>query len=100
MFVAICHDHEDGRAVRNRIEALEAHLAYIESILGHIAVAGPIRGKDGVIIGSMLIYKTSNEAEARAWLEADPYFSANIWRQTSVSSFQAVAGEWLGGKTW
>jgi uncharacterized protein len=100
MFVAICHDYEDGRAIRNRVEALSAHLAYIESILHHIAVAGPIRGDDGIIMGSILIYKTSNEAEARAWLEADPYFSADIWRQTSISPFHAVAGEWVGGKTW
>jgi uncharacterized protein len=100
MFAAICHDHVDGRAKANRLAALKPHLAYIESVMHKIAVAGPLRDSQGEIIGSLLIYRVSTLAEAEGLLHADPYHAADIWAHVSVQPFTAVAGEWVGGKTW
>jgi uncharacterized protein len=100
MFIAICHDHVDPRARANRMTHLAAHLAYIESVLNQISVAGPIRNADGGIIGSVLIYKTASAEEAQRLFENDPYFAADIWSSTSLKPFSAVAGEWVGGKSW
>jgi uncharacterized protein len=63
-------------------------------------VAGPLRTADGPTIGSLLVYKAASEAQARALLEADPYFRADIWASVEIQPFWAVAGDWVGGKTW
>jgi uncharacterized protein YciI len=98
MFVVICTDYSDGRAVVNRHTALAAHLAYIETIVDRILVAGPLRAAvGGGIVGSLLIYKVESEEEARALLEADPYFAADIWASVEFKRFNAAVGEWVSG---
>jgi uncharacterized protein YciI len=104
MFLVLCRDFADGRSAKNRLKALPEHLAYIETILEKIAVAGPQRehGDDvtGAITGSLLIYNVDSEAAARGLLEADPYYHADIWETVEISRFQPVAGSWIGGKVW
>jgi uncharacterized protein YciI len=100
LYIAQCRDHTDGRATENRMRVLAAHLAYIESIIDRIAIAGPLRDVDGKVVGSVLMYRVATLQEARALLHADPYFSANIWSHTEVCMFVGVAGDWAGGKAW
>jgi uncharacterized protein YciI len=116
MFLALCRDFADGRSAKIRLSALQPHLTYIEAILDKIVVAGPLRGTGetgatggtgengddaiAAITGSLLIYNVDSEAAARELLEADPYFSADIWESVEIRNFQPVAGEWIGGKTW
>jgi hypothetical protein len=82
-----------------RLAVRDAHFAYIATIHERIAVAGPLR-KDGGFAGSLLIYHAEGEAEARALLEADPYFVADIWESVIVEPFTAAVGTWVGGKRW
>jgi uncharacterized protein len=95
-----CTDYRDGRAETHRRTALAAHLSYVESILDEIAVAGPLRDEAGSIIGSLLIFRTESLAQAKALLERDPYFNAQIWEHVSFHHFGGSAGAWVGGKTW
>lgn len=44
--------------------------------------------------------KAASEADARAMLEQDPYFQAGVWSHVEIHAFSAVAGDWVGGKTW
>jgi uncharacterized protein len=91
---------EDGaNSVTLRAKHLDAHLAHVEANLARYAVAGPLRGANGVITGSLLIVKADSIASARAFLETDPYFVANVWRSIDIRAFNAVAGDWVGGKT-
>ena len=83
-----------------RMAARAAHFAYIETILDRIAIAGPLKTEDGGFAGSMLIYDVADEGEARALLEADPYFAAGIWHEPEIHPFTAAAGKWIGGKIW
>ncbi len=68
--LCLCHDGADGEALRSR--HLEAHLAYIESIMDSVRVAGAMRDAEGRIIGSCLIYAADNEAAALELLHGDP----------------------------
>jgi uncharacterized protein YciI len=87
-----------GSATR-REAALAAHLAHVEAHIDHYAVAGPL--KDGErMVGSLLVIKAGDAAEARARLEADPYFAAGVWASISCDEFRAVAGDWVGGAAW
>lgn len=121
MFLVLCRDFVDGRATKNRLTALQPHLAYIETILDKIVVAGPLcddlgddfggdvgddlgadvgNGVGGAITGSLLIYNVDSESAARGLLEADPYYHADIWELIEIRRFRPVAGEWVGGKNW
>jgi uncharacterized protein len=100
MYIAICHDKPGPEAGKKRMEFAAAHLAYVETILDRIAVAGPVRDESCGTVASVLIYKVDSEAEARALLEGDPYFAASIWDGITVGPFLAAAGQWVGGKTW
>ena len=97
-YAIVARDKPGAAAVR--MERLKQHLAHIEEHLDRLAVAGPLRDEDGAFVGSLLIVKADSEAEARALLEADPYFQAGIWADITVCAFGAVAGDWVGGKTW
>jgi uncharacterized protein YciI len=83
-----------------RTEKLKQHLAHVEEHLKRLAVAGPLRDETGAFTGSLLIVKADSEADARALLQSDPYFQAGIWHDIEVRAFGAVAGDWVGGKTW
>lgn len=63
-------------------------------------VAGPLKGAGGKTVGSLLVIEASGEADARTFLESDPYFKAGIWDSIQVDPFLAVAGEWVGGAAW
>jgi hypothetical protein len=97
LFAFMCRDGENGASLRERL--LADHLAYIETVMDKIAVAGPL--KDGeTTVGSLLIIKAEDEAEARATFEGDPYFAAGVWHSIRVDHFLGVAGDWVGGAAW
>ncbi|MFN4020788.1 MAG: YciI family protein [Erythrobacter sp.] len=97
LFAFRCLDAPGSAPLRER--ALAAHLAHVEAHIDDYAVAGPL--KDGErTVGSLLVIKAHNPAEARARLEADPYFAAGVWDSITCDEFRAVAGEWVGGAAW
>ena len=98
-FYAIIARDKPGAAA-TRMEKLKAHLAHVEAGLDRLAVAGPLRDEEGNFTGSLLVVKAESEAEARALLEADPYYKAQIWSDVEIRAFNAAAGDWVGGKAW
>jgi uncharacterized protein len=98
LFTIIAEDATNS--VTLRATQLDAHLAHVETHLDQYAVAGPMRGTDGVITGSLLIVKAETIADARAFIETDPYFVTGVWRSIDIRAFNAVAGDWVGGKAW
>ena len=98
LFMAIARDRPDAH--ERRMEARADHLAYIETIMDRIAVAGPLRTEAGGFAGSVLIYDVPDEAAARVLLQDDPYSAADIWESVELYPFTAAAGTWIGGKIW
>ena len=98
-WLVICRDVADSGALRRR--HLERHLAYIESVMDRIAVAGPLaRTVDGDFAGSFFVYLTDDRADAESLLHDDPYFEAGLYREVEFHAFRAVAGAWVGGAAW
>ncbi len=99
--MAKCSDAPGEAAVKARAEFLDGHLQYVETILDKVLIAGPIFGDDKkTVIGSLLIYKTDDQDEARAILEADPYFNAGIWEKIEFQLFRGALGDAVGGKSY
>ena len=97
LFAFYCRDGANGASLRERL--LADHLAHIEANIDDYAVAGPLKDGDRTI-GSLVVLKAENEAEARAKFEADPYFAAGVWESVTHSHFLGVAGDWVGGVAW
>lgn len=98
LYAILAHDAPGAAPIRT--EKLKEHLANVATHLDRLAVAGPLRDEAGAFAGSLLIVKAADEADARALIEADPYFRAGVWADIEIRAFGAVAGDWVGGKTW
>lgn len=98
-FLVICRDAEDGQ--EKRTTHLKAHLDYIETILEHIEVAGPLADADsGEHRDSCFIYRADSEEEALQLLLNDPYCKGGVYQDWQIREFRGVAGRWVGGKNW
>jgi len=97
-YAIIAHDRPGATATR--MDRLEEHLTHIEARLDRFAVAGPLRDAQGNVTGSLLVVKAESEADARALLVQDPYYTAQIWSGFEIREFNAAAGDWVGGRNW
>lgn len=91
LYAFYCRDGEHSAMFREHAhDDLIAHFAEH----GHdFAVAGPMVKGDKVV-GSLLVIKAADEAEARTKLEAIPYFSVGVWQSIRVDRFQPLFGDW------
>ena len=97
--VVVCRDGPAGATAR--AAATAAHLAYIETILGEINVAGPLYDPDGVTtVGSLFSLRTRSMERARQIIENDPYFKAGAFASVEYFAHLPAAGQYLGGKIW
>jgi uncharacterized protein YciI len=97
-FAVIAHDTPNAHTLRT--EHLSAHLAHVIEHLETLAVAGPLHDSAGHVSGSLLVVKADSEDEARAFMALDPYYAAGVWATIEVQRFNAVAGDWVGGRAW
>jgi uncharacterized protein YciI len=97
-FAIYCTDKPD--TAQKRLDARDAHLEHISQTLDNFLIAGPMRDKRGVTVGSLLIVKAIDATDAQQQLEKDPYFDANIWQDIRITEFTPAAGDWIGGKIW
>jgi uncharacterized protein YciI len=92
MFCFHCRDGEDG----GRLRAIHrpAHLDFIHANADHFVIVGPLKRADGLIIGSLLIVKAEDEAQAREILAPDPYLTGGVWQSIRVDEFSPLLGDW------
>ncbi|MEP3422267.1 MAG: hypothetical protein ABJN35_11070 [Erythrobacter sp.] len=91
LFAFYCRDGEHGEVFREHSQ--EALLEHFEEHARDFVVAGPL-AKGDKIVGSLLVIKGSDEADARAKLEAVPYFSMGVWQSIRADEFRPLFGEW------
>ena len=64
-------------------------------------MAGPLINPSGEhVVGSMLVYRTHDLQQAKAWLEDDPYARRGIWEMVEWSCLVLAARTLAGGVTW
>jgi uncharacterized protein YciI len=101
-FLILAHDGEDAdRAARLRAEHLDGHLRHVEAHWRRYVTAGPIRAPGAArITGSSFLVLSETETDARALMDADPYFTCGLYDRVEVYAQTLAIGEYLGGKTW
>lgn len=97
--VVVCRDGPQGPQAR--AAATQAHLEYIDTVIGEINVAGPLYDEAGVnVIGSLYILRTQSLARAREIIENDPFFRAGVFLSVEYFPHLPAAGRYIGGKVW
>ena len=97
--VVICRDGPEGPAVR--AAATSAHMAYIETVLGEINIAGPLYDPTGcTMIGSLYSLSTTSLQRTRELIENDPYFRGGAFASVEYFPHLPAAGQYIGGKIW
>ncbi len=98
-WLVICRDIADSEALRQR--HLASHLAYVDTIMDQIAVAGPLASQSqGAYTGSCFIYHTDDRAAAESLLFNDPYHQVGLYRDVQFQALRPAAGTWVGGAAW
>jgi len=83
------------------MEHLADHLAHIKTVADRIKIAAPLRDEDeSEFLGSLLVVTATDLAGARTFIEADPYFKADIWSEITIDKLGTSAGDWVGGIPW
>ena len=101
LWLVQCTDRRGDDVTVLREEHMVGHMRHIESIVEHIAMAGPLKDDEGEqVVGSFLAYKTDDLNQAKAWLEGDPYAQSGIWETVEWSRLVLAAGVLAGGVTW
>ncbi|ABI76203.1 YCII domain protein [Hyphomonas neptunium ATCC 15444] len=99
LYTIFCRDRPGSRPVR--MAQLSRHLSHIETVMDRIKLAAPLRDDAGeAFTGALLVITASSIADARAFIEADPYYQAGIWDTVEIDRLGMSAGEWVGGKSW
>jgi uncharacterized protein YciI len=97
--VVVCRDGPQGAGARAAQTA--AHLAYIETVLDELAVAGPLFDATGrATVGSLYVLRTRSLERAREIIENDPFHRAGAFASVEYFPHLPAAGQYIGGTIW
>ena len=88
----VLHCLDKAGSLDLRMATRERHLAYIQSRLSDIRIAGPMLNAAGEMAGSMFILDVADEAAARAFSDADPYTQAGLWERVALNPVKITFG--------
>ncbi|WP_199553497.1 YciI family protein [Sandaracinobacteroides hominis] len=83
-----CIDKPQQRELR--ASTREQHLAYLESAIEQVLVAGPLLDDEGLPIGSMLLMEFPDRRAAVAFAAEDPYARAGLFASVAVTAWRQV----------
>jgi hypothetical protein len=98
-YAFFCEDAPDVLEKRKSIRPAHLERLKILSAENRLLAAGPLMNQDGDnpfvagIHGSLIIAKFNNLAEAKEWIAADPYVTAEVYQNITVKPFKIVLPE-------
>jgi uncharacterized protein YciI len=66
------------------------HLAYLESAIDQVVIAGPLLDDEGSPIGSMLLMEFPDRKSAVAFAAEDPYAKVGLFASVAVTAWRQV----------
>lgn len=95
-YVFYCEDTPNSSEKRRSVRP--AHIQRLQSLKdeGRLLVAGPLLTKDddspaaGGVRGSLIIAEFDNIEEAKAWMAADPYVTAEVYANITVLPYKVM----------
>ena len=93
IFAVRMYDSPD--APRLRKQHLAAHLAYVDTLMAHILVAGALTARGDSPAGSLGVMDMPDQAALEAVMQADPYWRNGVWERYEILPFNPVVGAWV-----
>ncbi len=92
------YGEDAAHSLEKRLAARPEHLARLQNLQdqGRLILAGPLPAIDAAdpgpagFIGSLIVAEFSSQAEAEAWLAADPYVAVGVFKNSWVRPFKQV----------
>jgi len=89
LYVMICEDKPDSQELRMATRA--AHLAFIDTLLDQVRLAGPLLSDDGgTMIGSLFLVEADSLDAVRDINARDPYMLAGLFGKVTIRPFRQV----------
>ena len=90
--ILIAHDVAEGAELRATTKTV--HKAYLDAPPPGIEVllSGPLLGDDGGEIGSVIVFRSNDAAQLRAFLANEPYIRAGLFARTELREWNWVRG--------
>ena len=83
-------------ALSVRMENRPAHLEWAKEYADRILMGGPVLAEDGeTFAGSTFVVEFDTLADAKAWVQEDPYARAGLFETVEIRPFKWLLG---GGK--
>ncbi len=73
-----------------RLATRPKHVEYLNQFPDAVLMGGPLLNEKGEMCGTMLVYNTTVEAEARKLIENDPYSLAGLFQSVELLPFKWV----------
>ena len=94
LYAILGHDHPDSLPLR--MAARPAHLERLQALQneGRLLLAGPFPRIDSLdpgsagYTGSLIVAEFDSLEQARAWAEADPYYTDGVFSDLTVKPFR------------
>jgi uncharacterized protein len=91
LYALICIDKPGASALR--AEVRPRHLAYIESRVSEVKVAGPFVSEDGkTMLGSLIVVEAADLDAAREFSALDPYTQAGVFASVDIRPWRWTIG--------
>ncbi len=91
-YVITCLDKPG--ALDLRIRTRERHLAYADTFVERLLLAGPMLDEEGAPIGSLFLLDAADAAEARRFADGDPYNEVGLFVEVTIRPFNVVRGRY------
>lgn len=92
------YGEDAAHSLEKRLSVRAEHLARLQALYdqGRLVLAGPLPAIDSPdpgpagFAGSLIVAEFASQAEAEAWLAADPYVAAGVFKSHWVRPFKQV----------
>lgn len=92
-FLIIGRDGEDAEAPARRQAARPAHVEGLKArhAAGEVVQVGALLDETGVAVGSAMIGEFPDRAAAEAYVAAEPYTAAGVWKTVEITPLRLLS---------
>ncbi len=92
LFCIVCLDKPG--VLDQRVATRPEHVAYLQTQMDVIRLAGPQLDAQGKGCGSLFVVEVADRAAAEAFSAGDPFTQKGIFGQVDIRGFTATMGSW------
>jgi len=90
-FAVVCWDRPNVGELREKTR--HTHLQYLKENADKMHLGGPFENADGGIVGTLFIIDVADEAEARAFVENEPFHKAGVFESSRLRRWRQMQPE-------